>query len=267
MAAHPMFSKSQVAQSFGLAACDYDHFARLQQYVGYELLKMAPPLSMDDAVIIDVGAGTGFFSVELQRRYPNSHALALDLSEGMMRVASERVATVPIVGDAESLPIRSSTVDLVFSSLAIQWCNSTLTAFNEFYRVLGPKGYLLFSTLGAQTLNELRKAWSEVDSHSHVNDFMSFDDVLISLEHANFEVLEFRRELISSRYSDVMSLMKELKGLGAHNLTQDRPRQLMSKRSIKKMLLAYPKSRPEAQEEYVEASFEVIVGLARAGVR
>ena len=60
MAAHPMFSKSQVAQSFGLAACDYDHFARLQQYVGYELLKMAPPLSMDDAVIIDVGAGTGF---------------------------------------------------------------------------------------------------------------------------------------------------------------------------------------------------------------
>ena len=53
-----------------------------------------------------------------------------------------------VCADAQRLPLRSASVDLVFSSLMLQWCQPLDAAFAEVRRVLKPSGFFAFSTLG-----------------------------------------------------------------------------------------------------------------------
>ena len=77
-----------------------------------------------------------------------------------------------LVADAEALPLVNDSVDLVFSSLALQWCYRPDHLFAELARVLKPGGICVFTSLGPDTLRELRAAWAAVDAHQHVNAFL-----------------------------------------------------------------------------------------------
>ena len=77
-------------------------------------------------------------------------------------------------------PARS--VDLVFCSLMLQWCEPLDAAFGEVRRVLKPGGFFAFSTFGPATLSELRSAWAQADGHNHVNHFIDMHDVGSALD-------------------------------------------------------------------------------------
>ena len=66
--------------------------------------------------------------------------------------------------DAEQLPLRDASVDLVYSNVALQWCNDLEGVFREINRVLRPGGLLMFTTFGPDTLSELRVSWAAADS-------------------------------------------------------------------------------------------------------
>ncbi len=251
-------AKRLVARSFGMAATTYDAVAGLQRSVGNGLLaKLAP--SVRPRRVLDVGAGTGYFSLALAHRFPEAQVLALDIAEGMLRQARQRFPGACIVADAEALPLASASVDILFCNLAIQWSSCLRTTFAEFRRVLRPGGQLLFSTLGSGTLRELREAWAEVDGHTHVNEFADIAMVASCLEAAGWPCADLHGECRRLDYPDVMSLMRELKRLGARNLTPDRPRHLTGKSTLARMVAAYPVSQAGDRAEVV-ASFEVIAG-------
>ncbi len=252
--------KRLVARSFGSAASSYDGVAELQRYVGRRLLDYLPPLA-GGLCILDVGAGTGVFSQILGETYPSAHIVALDIAEGMLRCAQDRFSGSCVGGDAEALPFAASSVDLIFSNLAIQWCVCPVATFQEFHRVLRPGGHLVFSTFGPMTLQELRYAWARVDVRSHVNEFIESSILCQALSEAGFAALEFQATLQTLEYVDVMSLMRELKGLGARNLTADRPRHLMGKGAMGKMVAAYP-ATGSIDSTSVFATFEVFAGSA-----
>ena len=250
------YSKRLVAQSFDRAAEGYDAVADLQRAVGRGLL--AAIADECTGCLLDVGAGTGFFSRVLADRYPHAQVVAVDIAEGMLQCARQRFSGPCVVGDAESLPLASGSVDLVFSNLAIQWCTRPMEVFGEFLRVLRPGGALLFSTFGPHTLSELRQAWQAADHFSHVNDFAGAGELRAVLDHLGFDALDLHAERRVLGYPDVGALMRELKGLGAHNLTEQRPRHLTGKGVFRRMLAAYP-----AAGEGIEASFEIFVGRCR----
>ena len=66
-----------------------------------------------------------------------------------------------LAGDLEQLPLADASLDLYWSSLAIQWCDP-LAVFREARRVLRPDGRLAVSTLGPATFHELREAFTAV---------------------------------------------------------------------------------------------------------
>ena len=70
-----------------------------------------------------------------------------------------------VCADAQALPLRDGSVDLIVSNLMLQWCDPD-AVFAEFRRVLAPSGLLSFSAFGPDTLSELRTAWRQVDAHS-----------------------------------------------------------------------------------------------------
>ncbi|HEY5718501.1 MAG TPA: methyltransferase domain-containing protein, partial [Motiliproteus sp.] len=170
----PTRDKEQVASSFSRAASSYDSVAALQRRIGHQLL--AYSAGDWQGRLLDLGSGTGYFTRILAEQPAVEKLVALDLAEGMLQFAREQRGHDKIrwlCADAEALPLADNSLDGVFTSLAIQWCDDSEGLFTELQRVLKPGALLAFATLGPRTLWELRAAWSQVDDFVHVNGFQS----------------------------------------------------------------------------------------------
>ncbi|ORU89440.1 MAG: hypothetical protein A6F71_00290 [Cycloclasticus sp. symbiont of Poecilosclerida sp. M] len=242
------FDKSQVRRSFDLASGKYNHFASLQRGIGEKLLARYQDVKSLPERVLDIGSGTGFLTMKLQEAYPSSTVSALDLSLGMLqqsRSLSADSAANYVCSDAEGLPIRSIVLDYVFSNLAYQWCPNLQDAFSESYRVLKNKGAFVFSTFGPNTLNELRDAWGEVDDGVHVNSFVSLKDIRRQLKAVGFVDISLHAENIVLHYDSAKAVMKDIKGMGAHNINHTRRKGLTGVGRFKKLQLAYECKRCE----------------------
>jgi malonyl-CoA O-methyltransferase len=253
--------KQEVASSFSRAAASYDSVAKLQRDVGGHLLAR---LSGDDpaaAVVLDLGCGTGSFCPALRARFPGATYIGLDLAPGMVEYARHRQPgdSLWLVGDAESLPLAPGSVDLVFSSLAIQWCQHPEWFFAELARVLKPGGRCVFTTLGPDTLCELRLSWAAVDQRQHVNQFLPSGDLLAAAAGVRGIELTLSSERYCMYYLRVAELLVELKALGAHKMNRGRPPGLTSRRALQGMLQAYEGWRAGG---LLPASYDVIFGEA-----
>ena len=163
------------------------------------------------------------------------------------------------MADAESLPLATASVDLVFSSLAVQWCQRPEALFAELARVLRPGGRCVFTTLGPGTLQELRAAWRAVDPHRHVNEFLPLARLEAAVENLPGLTLTLAQRDYRMAYDEVRELLDELKTLGAHNVSRQRPTGLGGRRALKGMLQAYEQWRDSAGK--VPATYEVIFGV------
>src|SRR5262249_54052774 len=159
----------------------YDAAAGLQAQVAHELLTRLQAFGLQPRVVLDLGSGTGRTTRELKRRFPRATVIALDLAPGMLREAQRHQLRWPrfarVCGDAQRVALKGECVDLVFSSLMLQWCEPLDAAFGEVRRVLRSGGFFAFSTFGPATLSELRSAWAQADGHNHVNHFIDMHDV------------------------------------------------------------------------------------------
>jgi malonyl-CoA O-methyltransferase len=247
--------KLQVARSFARASATYDGVAILQRRVGGELMRWAPDLDAG-SVILDLGAGTGFFSSRLLDRYPRSNVFALDIAEPMLRQCVPCHGLHRVLGDAENLPFASGTVDLIFSNMCIQWCRSPDRLFSELKRILKPQGEVIFSTFGTETLKELREAWAISDRYDHVIDFLPLSVLEACVDSAGFIWSDRLARIERNAYPDVLALMRELKLLGARHAGSNRSRTMTGRRKFEAMVEAYPRS----SGEQIQASYELLGG-------
>ena len=251
--------KRRVAESFSRAAASYDSVAELQRAVGGELLQRLPPLL--PARWLDLGSGTGHFTRRLAERYPQAEGVALDLAEGMLRHARPQGGAGHfIAGDAERLPLRDGSLDLMFSSLAVQWCGDFAAVLGEARRVLRPGGVLAFSSLCVGTLQELRDSWQAVDGFVHVNRFRCFEDYQALCAASGLQVLALERQARVLHFPDLRALTHELKALGAHNLNPGRPDGLTGRARIRALVEAYEHFRQAAG---LPATYQVVYGVLR----
>jgi len=246
-----------VRQSFGRAAKRYDAAARLQADVRQEHLARLDLVRLSPALVLDVGAGTGAACAELKLRYRKARVVALDVATGMLREARRRQTLFRrfdrVCGDAARLPLRTASVDLLFSNLVLHWCNDPEEAFREFRRVLRPGGLLSFTSFGPDTLRELRQAWTAADDRTHVSRFIDMHDLGDAMVRAGLAepVLDVDRYVLG--YPEVHDLMREL------NATAGRPRSLTGQGSLRRMTLAYEDLR---RDGVLPATFEVVYGQA-----
>lgn len=254
-----------VRDSFSRAASGYDAAAILQAQVREELLDRLGLVKLEPAVVLDLGAGTGHASLELKRRYRRSRVIATDLAAGMLREARHRQTLLRrfdrVGADAAALPFRDGSVDLIFSSLMLQWCTDPDAVLRECRRVLKPGGLLTFTTLGPDTLVELRRAWAAADAgHPHVNTFLDMHDLGDALIRAGLAEPVMDVERCTLTYDEVRGLMRDLKAIGAHNASAGRPKGLTGKRTLARMIESYEAfRRPDGK---LPATYEVVFGQA-----
>jgi malonyl-CoA O-methyltransferase len=254
----PLPDKRAVAASFSRAASSYDSVAALQRDVGQQLLQRLPA-QLQPARWLDLGCGTGHFSRALAVQFPVSSGVALDIAEGMLRHAQPLAGAEHFVaGDAERLPLRDTSCDLLFSSLALQWCGNFTAVLAEAKRVLRPGGVMAFSSLAVGTLGELRDSWQAVDGLVHVNRFREFSRYQQLCAGSGLRVHSLEQQAHVLHYLDVRSLTHELKALGAHNLNPGRPGGLTGRARVQALLAAYEHFRQSAG---LPATYEVVYGV------
>lgn len=254
-------------QSFERAAQHYDVAAVLQREVCKRLLERLDYIKLQPLRILDVGAGTGLGLAGLRERYPAAQIYALDIATAMLLEARKKQSWLHrwrrpvqcITADAEALPLADASIDLLFSNLTLQWCADLDQTFTEFRRVMKPGGLLMFTTFGPDTLKELRQCWAEIDGNTHVNRFIDMHDIGDALVRSRFAEPVMDMEMITMTYTDVISIMQDLKTIGAHNVTSGRARNLTGKGKLQKLITSYEQFR---NDDVLPVSYEVVYGHA-----
>jgi len=270
--------KRAIRRSFEAAAGRYDESAFLQQEVARRLDDHLEGMKIDPGLILDAGCGTGFGLSLLKARFPRARLLGLDLAHAMASQARARQASGPgwrrlfsrevptrlLCADMERLPLRKDSLDMVWSSLALQWVGEPDTAFREAHRVLKPEGLFLFATFGPDTLMELRAASADLDGHQHVNRFIDMHDLGDALVHAGFSNPVMEMERLTLTYEALPGLLRDLKAIGAHTVLENRRAGLMGKAEWRRLADNYERFRRDGR---LPATYEVVYGHAWAGAK
>jgi SAM-dependent methyltransferase len=99
---------------------------------------------------LEIGAGTGYFSLNLLQAGVVSHATCTDISPGMVSTLSANAARLGLDvkaarADAESLPFADQSFDLLLGHAVLHHLPNLRRAFAEFHRVLRPGGRIVFA--------------------------------------------------------------------------------------------------------------------------
>jgi len=211
-----------------------------------DYLKLAPRRILD--------AASGPPRRALGKRYPGAEVIALDFSLGMLRRGEGfffQKRPYRLCADLELLPLAAEAIDFAWCNMALHWLSDPLPALREFARVLVPEGLLMFSTLGPDTLKELRAAAGA----SRVHAFTDMHDLGDMLVAAGFTAPVMDMEMLDIAYRDPASLLDDLRASGQTSARTDRPRGLAGRR-FSEALRA--KLAPKA-------TFEVVYGHAWKG--
>jgi ubiquinone/menaquinone biosynthesis C-methylase UbiE len=99
---------------------------------------------------LEIGAGTGYFSLNLLRAGVIAEATCTDISAGMLAALRENAERLGLDVrtervDAERLPFADASFDLVLGHAVLHHIPDLVSAFAEFARVLAPGGTVLFA--------------------------------------------------------------------------------------------------------------------------
>lgn len=99
---------------------------------------------------LEIGAGTGYFTLHMLRAGIVREAVATDISPGMIEVLDQNaerlgLAVESLVADAERLPFEDESFDLVLGHAVLHHIPDLARAFSEFHRVLRPSGVIVFA--------------------------------------------------------------------------------------------------------------------------
>ncbi len=256
--------KRSLRRYFQRSARDYDRNARVAGELSARLLEHLELVRIEPERVLDLGAGTGDLARKLARRYRKSHVLALDLSESMLAVARTKRRRLFsrqqfVCGEAEKLPLQSDCVELVLSNATLQCCTQPDAVFAEVFRVLAPGGLFLFSTLGPDTLVELKESFASVDDLPHVHTFMDMHDLGDALVRVGFADVVMDSARLTAEYQSVEELLRELKATGASNAMSQRRRGLTTRGKIERLARAYEDQR---RNGLLPATFEAVFAHA-----
>lgn len=253
---------------FERAADTYGDAARLEAEVGARMLERLDYVRIAPERILDAGAGAAREARRLTGRYPDASLIALDFSLAMLRRSrrgggffsrlAARRRVLPVCADLERLPLASGSAGLVWSNMALHWLDEPLGALREFQRVLTQDGLVMLSTLGPDTLKELRAAAGE----RRVHRFMDMHDLGDRLVAAGFSSPVIDMEIITVTYPDADAFLTELRASGQTGVRADRARGLAGRRFLARL---HASLRAQAVGDRLPATFEVVYGHAWKG--
>jgi len=218
----------RIAAAFHQKAVEYDQHVLVQKRVVSNLTRSVElHLSQPPEHILDVGTGTGALLERLHSIYPDARLTGVDIALNMcLRTLQKLNNACQIVnGDAEYLPFRSGTFDLVVSASVLQWVGNLSAVLHELQRVVHPGGSITLAFFSHGTLDELQHCFRDAVGRccgdngqkriSRLHGFRTVDDVKLILNEMDFERIVVTVETEVDWYEDLHSLLRSIKSIGA----------------------------------------------------
>ncbi|HEX7054087.1 MAG TPA: methyltransferase domain-containing protein [Burkholderiales bacterium] len=248
----PALDRRLVRRRFSRAARSYAGASRVEAEVAARMLERLDYVRLSPRRILDAGSGPGRDAKKLKRRYPGAHLIALDSAFAVLPRAGWRerlfgTRSTPVCADMQQLPFAPASFELAWSNMALHWLDDPLAALRELERVLAPDGLLMFSTLGPDTLKELRAAAGA----ARVHEFADMHDVGDMLVAAGFSAPVMDMEMLHVAYASGAQLLEDLRASGQTSARRDRPRGLAGRGFL-----------AEFRARALSATYEVVYGHA-----
>jgi len=176
---------------------------------------------------------------------------------------------LPVLADEEALPFADESFDLIIAPLTLHFVNDLPGALLQIRRCLKPDGLFVGGLFGGATLQELRRAWLEAESEisggasPRVAPYADVRDLGGLLQRAGFALPVVDADIMRVRYGSALSLMQELRAMGASNVLTDRRRVPVSRALILRVEDIYAE-RFADPDGRVPATFEMLVMTAWA---
>ncbi|NTV48643.1 MAG: methyltransferase domain-containing protein [Geobacteraceae bacterium] len=217
----------KIADAFHKKAVDYDQHVLVQKRVVANLaqsLELNQNLAPDS--ILDVGTGTGALLEKVHALYPDARLTGVDLALNMCLLTRQKLGSIcqTVNGNAECLPFKTGTFDLVVSSSALQWVGNLSAAIHEMGRVVRPGGVISLAFFCHGTLGELQHCFRDAAGRgcpdnsqrtSRLHDFWTIDDMKSIVNEMNFERFVVTVETEVDWYDDLYALLRSIKNIGA----------------------------------------------------
>jgi len=243
----------RAAPSFSSASFIHDEARR-------RLFERIDCLNVEPGAFIDLGSALGQSAAELTRRFPDARVVAVDSSQEMLQRSAEGPFT-KLAGDAESLPLADRSVELMFANMVLPWAQ-TDALFAEARRVLTATGVLVFSTLGPDSLKELRRAWARADDAIHVHAFFDVQVLGDLALNAGLEEPVLDVDRIQVSYAELSGVIRDLRACGATNTAGGRRRGLTGRGRWHRFVEALWRDQGEGRERRLSLTVELIFGQA-----
>lgn len=230
-----------VRRRFSRAAGTYDQADLLSREVARRMDERLDYIRIEPQRILDAGCGNGADLERLGQRFPSARRIGIDFALPMLartdkkrhgllaRLIQKKPSSVLLsCADACALPLGHASVSLAWSNLMLNWLTDPAPALAEFHRVLEVGGLLMFSTLGPDTLRELRDTLPD-SRGERVHRFIDMHDIGDTLVKAGFSDPVMDMEVLTLTYTSVDDLLRELRQSGCANASTARPRGLAGK--------------------------------------
>ena len=262
-----------VQRQFDARAARFAPASAVVREAGQRLFDRLGYIRHDAHVVLDLGCGQGTQRDALLKRFARATWIGLDLSTSMLAKAGEgaprglnwlpdtlrpRGRALRVCADAERLPLAAGSVDCVFSNLMLNWHPAPHRVFPELGRVLREGGLLLFTSLGPDTLRELREACLGALPHAQPMPFVDMHDLGDMMVTAGFSSPVTDAETLRLTFASPRQLIAEVRALGA-NPRDDRHPFLASGRQARDLFARLEKQR--GSDGRIGLTFEITYGL------
>ena len=262
--------RQQVGRRFSRAAATYGEGDFFVREVDRRMQERLDYVNLQPKRILDLGCSRGGSFSGLAARYPAADLIGLDISPAMPAAGRTPRANwqrwlgigrngdpLRLAADAANLPLASRSAAMVWSNLLLHWLDDPIPALAEAYRVLEVGGLLMFSTLGPDTLRELRAAFA--DGYAHTQRFADMHDLGDMLVGCGFADPVMDMEVITLTYDDLDAMLVDLRAAGSACAMKARRHGLTGRNAWETARAAYEGMRREGR---LPATFEVIYGHA-----
>jgi malonyl-CoA O-methyltransferase len=259
--------RNRLRRAFDRAAPKFDSAATLHREIADRMIERLSIIRLNARVILDAGSATGYATKLLRKRFARCFVIELDHSVVMLRQRANRRRTyVPwpglqrssVCADFQRMPLAPSSVDLVWSNLALHWADEISAVFAEAHRVLRPGGLLMFSMFGPDTLKELKS--TSRDGGFRVNRFVDMHDVGDVLVKSGYADPVMDMENLTLTYTNVAALLHDLKAQGSSSTQELAHKGLAARNTYAKVIARYDAFR--GGDGRVPATFEIVYGHA-----
>jgi len=207
--------KAIIERNFSRCARFYDRYADIQRLAAERLIGLAPDAGFKE--ILEIGCGTGNYTIMLREKFRTAHIKAIEISEEMVGIARLKTGTAGVefvIADAEKIDL-SAGFDLVTSNASFQWFENMESSIKRYKEILSAGGVILFSSFGPLTFLELGRVLKDVAGGQMVDSSAFQDkDALTGLLKRHFRGAAVEELTVKETYPSLRDLLGKIKYTG-----------------------------------------------------